>query len=88
MIDCSHDNSGKDPAKQVAVGDNVAEQIAAGDARIFGVMVESHLKAGRQDLIPGKDADLRPKHHRRLRRLGRHAHLDRYLRQRRAPTPR
>ena len=54
MIDCSHDNSGKDPKKQVAVGHNVATQIAAGDARIFGVMVESHLKAGRQDLIPGK----------------------------------
>ena len=54
MIDCSHDNSGKDPSKQVAVGHNVAEQIAAGDARIFGIMVESHLKAGRQDLIPGK----------------------------------
>ncbi len=54
MIDCSHDNSGKDPLKQVAVGHNVAAQIAGGDARIFGVMVESHLKAGRQDLVPGK----------------------------------
>jgi 3-deoxy-7-phosphoheptulonate synthase len=54
MIDCSHGNSGKDPAKQVAVGHEVAAQIAAGDERIFGVMVESHLKAGRQDLIPGK----------------------------------
>ena len=36
------------------VGPDVAAQVAAGDARIFGVMVESHLKAGRQDLIPGK----------------------------------
>ncbi|MSP40755.1 MAG: 3-deoxy-7-phosphoheptulonate synthase [Deltaproteobacteria bacterium] len=54
MIDCSHGNSGKEPAKQVGVGQNVAAQIAAGDARIFGVMIESHLKAGRQDLIPGK----------------------------------
>ena len=54
MIDCSHDNSGKDPAKQVAVGHNVAEQIGGGDSRIFGLMVESHLKAGRQDLIPGR----------------------------------
>src|SRR5687767_14994340 len=54
MIDCSHDNSGKDPAKQVAVGHDVSEQIAGGDSRIFGIMVESHLKAGRQDLIPGK----------------------------------
>ncbi|MBM2803185.1 MAG: 3-deoxy-7-phosphoheptulonate synthase, partial [Deltaproteobacteria bacterium] len=54
MIDCSHGNSGKEPAKQVGVGKDVAGQIAAGDARIFGVMVESHLKAGRQDLVPGK----------------------------------
>ena len=54
MIDCSHGNSGKEPQKQVAVGHEVAAQIVAGDERIFGVMVESHLKAGRQDLIPGK----------------------------------
>lgn len=54
MIDCSHGNSGKEPAKQVGVGYDVAKQIAEGDARIFGIMVESHLKAGRQDLIPGK----------------------------------
>jgi 3-deoxy-7-phosphoheptulonate synthase len=54
MIDCSHGNSSKDPANQVTVGQDVAAQVAAGDARIFGVMVESHLKAGRQDLIPGK----------------------------------
>jgi 3-deoxy-7-phosphoheptulonate synthase len=54
MIDCSHGNSSKDPAKQLAVGENVATQVAAGDARIIGIMVESHLKAGRQDLIPGK----------------------------------
>ena len=55
MIDCSHGNSAKDPEKQVAVGHEVAGQIAAGDERIFGIMVESHLKAGRQDLLPGKD---------------------------------
>ena len=54
MIDFSHANSSKDPAKQVAVGADVAAQIAAGDERIFGIMVESHLKAGRQDLVPGK----------------------------------
>ena len=54
MIDCSHGNSSKDPAKQLVVGGNVATQVAAGDARIIGIMVESHLKAGRQDLIPGK----------------------------------
>ncbi|MBM2805391.1 MAG: 3-deoxy-7-phosphoheptulonate synthase [Deltaproteobacteria bacterium] len=55
MIDCSHGNSGKDPANQVKVGHDVAAQVSLGDARIFGVMVESHLKAGRQDLIPGKE---------------------------------
>ncbi len=54
MIDCSHGNSGKEPAKQLAAGHNVSAQIAAGDSRIVGIMVESHLKAGRQDLIPGK----------------------------------
>ncbi len=55
MIDFSHGNSGKEPQKQVAVGREVATQIADGDERIFGVMVESHLKAGRQDLQPGKE---------------------------------
>jgi 3-deoxy-7-phosphoheptulonate synthase len=54
MIDCSHGNSGKHPATQVKVGNDVAAQIAAGDERIFGVMIESHLKEGRQDLLPGK----------------------------------
>jgi 3-deoxy-7-phosphoheptulonate synthase len=55
MIDFSHGNSGKDPRKQVDVGSDVAAQIAEGEARIIGVMVESHLKAGRQDLLPGKE---------------------------------
>jgi len=55
MIDLSHGNSGKDPANQIKVGRDVAAQVAAGDTRIFGVMVESHLKAGRQDLVPGKE---------------------------------
>jgi 3-deoxy-7-phosphoheptulonate synthase len=55
MIDFSHGNSGKKPEKQVGVGHEVAAQIANGDGRIFGVMVESHLKAGRQDLQPDKE---------------------------------
>ena len=55
MIDGSHGNSGKEPEKQIYVGRQVASQIADGDARIFGVMIESHLKAGRQDLMPGKE---------------------------------
>jgi 3-deoxy-7-phosphoheptulonate synthase len=55
MIDFSHGNSGKAPEKQLEVGDNVATQIGNGDERIFGVMAESHLKAGRQDLVPGRE---------------------------------
>ncbi len=54
MIDLSHSNAGKQPQKQVDVGHDVARQIAGGEDRIFGIMVESHLKAGRQDLLPGK----------------------------------
>ena len=54
MIDFSHGNSSKDAQKQVEVGRDVARQVAAGDERIFGIMMESHLKPGRQDLIPGK----------------------------------
>jgi 3-deoxy-7-phosphoheptulonate synthase len=50
MIDCSHGNCGKDPRRQVAVAADVAKQVAAGDPRIIGAMVESHLVEGRQDL--------------------------------------
>jgi 3-deoxy-7-phosphoheptulonate synthase len=55
MVDFSHGNSSKKPEKQVDVGQDVARQITAGEERIVGVMVESHLKAGRQDLVPGKE---------------------------------
>jgi 3-deoxy-7-phosphoheptulonate synthase len=54
MIDCSHGNSRKDFRRQVEAARDVAAQIAAGEDRVFGVMVESHLKEGRQDLVPGK----------------------------------
>ena len=54
MIDFSHSNSSKNPQKQMDVGVDIARQLAAGEERIFGIMVESHLKAGRQDLVPGK----------------------------------
>ncbi|MBD3671327.1 MAG: 3-deoxy-7-phosphoheptulonate synthase, partial [Gammaproteobacteria bacterium] len=54
MVDCSHANSEKDHTKQPEVARNVAAQIAAGDSRIFGVMMESHLVGGRQDVIPGQ----------------------------------
>jgi len=55
MIDLSHSNSQKNYLRQVEVSREVAGQIARGDARIMGVMIESNLKAGRQDLVPGKE---------------------------------
>ncbi len=53
MIDASHANSSKKPENQVPVCADIAGQIAAGDNRIVGVMVESHLVGGRQDLVEG-----------------------------------
>jgi 3-deoxy-7-phosphoheptulonate synthase len=54
IIDCSHANSQKDYARQPVVAEDVAQQVAAGQKRIAGVMLESHLVAGRQDLVTGK----------------------------------
>ncbi|MEZ5658806.1 MAG: 3-deoxy-7-phosphoheptulonate synthase [Burkholderiaceae bacterium] len=54
MIDASHGNSRKKPENQPAVVADIAAQLAAGERRIFGVMVESHLVAGRQDLGAGE----------------------------------
>jgi len=54
MIDCSHSNSQKMYQRQIDVAREVARQVATGDDRIFGIMVESNLKEGRQDLLPGK----------------------------------
>jgi 3-deoxy-7-phosphoheptulonate synthase len=53
MIDCSHANSAKQYRRQLDVAADVGRQLAAGDRRIAGVMVESHLEEGRQDLTPG-----------------------------------
>jgi 3-deoxy-7-phosphoheptulonate synthase len=58
MVDCSHANSAKQYRRQVDVADGLAERIAAGERRVLGVMIESHLEEGRQDLVPG--APLRP----------------------------
>lgn len=55
MIDASHANSEKKPENQIPVSHNIAQQIAAGDDRIVGVMIESHLVSGRQDLVEGKE---------------------------------
>jgi 3-deoxy-7-phosphoheptulonate synthase len=54
MIDFSHDNSNKDYRRQSIVCHDVAAQIAAGDRRIMGVMIESNLVAGAQSLVAGK----------------------------------
>jgi 3-deoxy-7-phosphoheptulonate synthase len=53
MIDCSHANSSKDHTRQASVSRDVAGQIAGGERRIVGLMLESNLVAGAQKLIPG-----------------------------------
>jgi 3-deoxy-7-phosphoheptulonate synthase len=58
MVDCSHANSAKQHRRQTEVARSVAERVAAGERRILGVMVESHLREGRQDLAP--DVPLQP----------------------------
>ena len=54
MVDCSHANSGKNHIQQPTVGREVASQVANGDARIIGLMLESNLVGGRQNAEPGK----------------------------------
>jgi 3-deoxy-7-phosphoheptulonate synthase len=54
MIDASHANSRKDPNNQTLVVADIAKQLQAGEDRIIGVMIESHLVAGRQDLSPDR----------------------------------
>ncbi len=54
MVDCSHANSLKDYRRQVDVCNNVVTQVANGENRIMGVMLESHLVEGRQDVIEGQ----------------------------------
>ncbi len=54
MVDCSHANSNKDYRRQADVCRDIAKQISAGETRIIGVMMESNLVEGRQDVIPGQ----------------------------------
>ena len=54
MVDCSHANSRKQHEQQMEVGKNICQQLASGENRIFGVMIESHLVAGRQNVVNGK----------------------------------
>jgi 3-deoxy-7-phosphoheptulonate synthase len=58
VVDASHGNSNKDHTKQVDVVTDIAERIADGDRTVVGVMLESFLVAGRQDLTLGRAADL------------------------------
>lgn len=54
MVDLSHANSLKKADRQVLVGEDISRQITDGESRIMGMMIESHLVAGRQDLVPGQ----------------------------------
>ena len=54
MIDASHGNSEKQHRRQVAIASELAHRIAGGERRITGLMIESHLREGRQDLVEGK----------------------------------
>lgn len=56
MVDASHGNSNKDHRNQPKVAHAIAEQIRAGETRVFGIMIESHLVEGRQDYKPGVPA--------------------------------
>ncbi|MFB9265508.1 3-deoxy-7-phosphoheptulonate synthase [Bradyrhizobium erythrophlei] len=53
MVDTSHANSSKKPENQPKVATDIARQIAGGEQRIVGLMIESNLVAGRQDVVPG-----------------------------------
>jgi 3-deoxy-7-phosphoheptulonate synthase len=55
VIDCSHANSNKDPGRQIVVCRDVAYQIANGENNIKGIMLESHLVAGNQKVVPGQE---------------------------------
>jgi len=54
MVDVSHANSSKQHAKQIEVAQEVAAQVAGGERRIMGLMIESHLHEGRQDQKAGQ----------------------------------
>ena len=55
MVDCSHANSSKQHEKQIEVAKDIAAQLSSGSKSVFGVMVESNLRAGAQKFTPGKD---------------------------------
>jgi len=53
MVDCSHANAAKNYLRQIDVASDLAQQIAGGEQRILGLMIESHLNPGKQELRPG-----------------------------------
>jgi 3-deoxy-7-phosphoheptulonate synthase len=55
MVDCSHANSSKQHERQLEVARDIAGQLSAGSHQVFGVMIESHIRAGAQKFTPGKD---------------------------------
>lgn len=55
MVDASHANSNKDYTRQPLVIEDICSQLEAGDTSLFGVMIESNLVGGRQDLVPGRN---------------------------------
>lgn len=57
MVDCSHANSSKDHNKQIVVGHDLAKQISSGEQSIVGIMIESHLFAGRQNIADPADLE-------------------------------
>jgi 3-deoxy-7-phosphoheptulonate synthase len=59
MIDCSHANSSKKHENQPIVAQDIANQLAAGEKTIFGVMLESNINEGRQDLVEGQAEKLK-----------------------------
>jgi len=56
MVDCSHANSSKDHERQPLVARAVMDAVEAGNRAVMGLMLESHLEAGRQDLKGGREA--------------------------------
>ena len=55
MIDCSHANSSKNHERQLIVAQSISDQLASGNKNIMGAMIESHLVAGRQDVVPDQE---------------------------------
>jgi 3-deoxy-7-phosphoheptulonate synthase len=55
MVDCSHANSAKRHERQLEVAADLAALVAGGSRRVFGTMIESHLEAGAQPFVPGRD---------------------------------